>query len=94
MRQVVDGIELVSPCAVAAFDGSIELRPLWRQDEKVEPLVVAACSKPAMNSEPPSTWMPLTLNGISARTLSRKLAAREAVARPVTPATVHLATGQ
>jgi hypothetical protein len=29
--QVEDGVELVAPCAVAAFDGAVELRPLGRQ---------------------------------------------------------------
>ena len=39
--QVMDGVELVAPCAVASFDGSIELGPLGRQDEEIEALVAA-----------------------------------------------------
>ena len=34
--QVVDGVELVSPGAVAAFDGAVELRAFGRQDVEGE----------------------------------------------------------
>jgi hypothetical protein len=46
-----------------------------------------------MNSDPPSTWMASTLNGMSRNSLSRKIAAEAAVARLKALATVHLATG-
>jgi hypothetical protein len=39
--QLVDGIELVAPGAVAALDSSIHLRRLWRQDEEANVVVVA-----------------------------------------------------
>jgi len=39
--QVMDGVEFVSPCAVAAFDGAVELWPFGRQDEEVESLALA-----------------------------------------------------
>ncbi|ESZ19324.1 hypothetical protein X734_32480 [Mesorhizobium sp. L2C084A000] len=34
--------------------------PLWRQDEEVDALVAACLFELAMNSAPPSTWMPVT----------------------------------
>jgi hypothetical protein len=36
--QVVAGVELVSPGALGGFDGSVEVGPLWGQDEEGEVL--------------------------------------------------------
>ena len=53
--QVVDRVELVAPAAVGALDRPVELGRLARQDEQRELLGLAGGSKPATNSEPPST---------------------------------------
>jgi hypothetical protein len=92
--QVVAGIELVSPGAVAARDGAVELGPLGRQLVEGDGFGLAGFFELALNSEPPSTWMAWTGKGISATTLSRKRLAALAVARRKALATVHLATGQ
>ena len=72
--QVEAGVERMAPRALGAFNGATELRALGRQD-KVSPLAAQACSKPAMNSGPPSTWMPVTGKGASAQSLSSGAAA-------------------
>src|SRR3972149_9863465 len=41
MRQVVGGIELVSPCAVAALHRAVQLRALGRQHIEIDPLGLA-----------------------------------------------------
>jgi hypothetical protein len=79
VRQVVDGIELVSPGAVAALYGAVGL--LGGRTKSLMPRLWQASSNSAMNSEPPSTWMASTLKGMSAMSLSRKRAAEAAVAR-------------
>lgn len=40
-RQVEDGVELVAPCRVAAFDGSVDLGPFGREFVEDEALVLA-----------------------------------------------------
>ena len=92
--QVVDGVELVSPWAVAALDGAVELRPLGRQDEQAEALVAAGLFEGCHELGTAIDVDALDDDGMSATTLSRKAAVRLAVARPATAATVHLATGQ
>lgn len=73
--EVVGFVELVAPSAVAAFDGTVHLRRAGRQDVEGDPLAWQASSNSAMNSLPPSTWMAFTGKGMSAVSLSRKLAA-------------------
>src|SRR4051812_50044419 len=41
-REVFDAVELVSPRALGAFDGAVELRPLRRQDEEAQ-VALSAC---------------------------------------------------
>ena len=65
VRQVVDGIELVAPGAVAALHCAVDLGALGRQHEELDGLFWQASSNWAMNSEPPSTWMASTLKGMS-----------------------------
>jgi hypothetical protein len=81
--EIVGFVELVTPGAVAAFNGTVELGRFGWQ----------ASSNPAMNSEPPSTWMALGLTGMSRMSLSRNSAAEVAVARLKAWPTVHLAAG-
>src|SRR5215212_9867512 len=90
-REVFDAVELVSPRALGAFDVAVELRPLRRQRHRLRSR--HASSNSALNSDPPSTWMPSMRKGTSAMSLSRRAAAQRAVARPATRATVHFATG-
>ena len=40
-RQVVDGVEFVSPGAIATFDRAVHLQRLGREDEKSEALFFA-----------------------------------------------------
>jgi hypothetical protein len=57
-RQVVDGVEFVSPSAVASFDRAVHLWRLGREDEEPEALFSQASSNSAMNSDPPSAPRP------------------------------------
>jgi hypothetical protein len=74
-RQVEGGVELVAPRALGALDAAVELGSLGRQDEEVEALVLAGLEA-ALNSDPPSTWMPLTGKGASATSFSRRVVAQ------------------
>ena len=85
-RQVVGFVELISPCAVTSLDAAVEFGGFWRQDEEADGFILAGLLEfghelAAIHSLPPSTWMALTANGMSAMTLSRNRAAERAVAR-------------
>ena len=67
--QVPCGVELVSSGAVVALDVTVELGRSEREFEEVD--AAALASKPALNSEPPSTWMASMGKGLSAWSLSR-----------------------
>jgi hypothetical protein len=70
--ELVDGIELVAPGAIAALDGSNHLLTLWWQDVEADGLSWQACSNSAMKSDPTSTSMASTLKGMSRMILSMK----------------------
>src|SRR5215208_4450911 len=74
-RQVEGGVELVAPRALGAPNPAVELGSLGGQDEEVEALVLAGLEA-ALNSDPPSTWMPLTGKGASATSFSRRVVAQ------------------
>ena len=92
-REVFDAVELVSPRALGAFDVAVELGPLGGRTKRHRLRSRHASSNSALNSDPPSTWMPSMRKGTSAMSLSRRAAAQRPVARPATRATVHFATG-
>jgi hypothetical protein len=101
MRQLIAGVELVSPSTVAAFDRAVELRPFGRQHVEGEIALQAsglelgqklqAAIDPRLRGG--RLWRPETGKGIWAMILSRKRAARWEVARLAVAATVHLAIG-
>lgn len=73
-------VELFAEGAVGAFDTAVELGAAGRSSKRRMPFCWQASSKSAMNSEPPSTWIALTGNGIRAMRSSSARLASKAVA--------------
>src|SRR5215203_3382254 len=82
--EVFDDVELVCyepwarstwPLSWGLFGGRTKRRRLRSRQ---------APSNSALNSDPPSTWIPSMRKGASARSLSRRALAQSAVARPAT----------
>ncbi len=91
--QVVAGIELVSPGALGALDGAVELGALGREDEEGKISGAAGLLEAGLELRSAVDLEPVTVKGASAMSLSRSDVAHLAVARVKTAATVHLATG-
>ena len=82
-QELLDAVELVSPRALGAFDVAVELRPLRRQDKGTGLRSRHASSNSALNSDPPSTWMPSMRKRFSAMSLSRAAAQRAVAAAAI-----------
>src|SRR5215203_1475018 len=92
-REVFDAVELVSPRALGGSTWPLSWGRFGGRTKRHRLRSRHASSNSALNSDPPSTWMPSMRKGTSAMSLSRRAAAQRAVARPATRATVHFATG-
>lgn len=90
--QVVGGVELVAPAGLGALDGAVEVGPFGGRTTGSRPLSRQWSSKTDMNSDPPSTWTPLTGKGAAAMSLARRALAALAEASVETWPRVHLAT--
>jgi hypothetical protein len=93
VRQVVNGIELVSPGRLGALDAAVEVGSFGRQNEKLEAARVEFLLKDGSELAPTIDRMPLTSKGASVMSLSRRLLADCAEALVATLPIVHLATG-
>ena len=91
--QVVDGVELVAPRAVAALHGAIDLGALGREQVELDGALPTGVLELGHELRSAVDLDGVDLEGISLTSLSRKIAAEAAVARWKALATVHLATG-
>lgn len=91
--QIVGFVELVSPGAVTAFDGAVELGRLGQQDEELDGPFLAGFLELGHELRSAIDLDGIDLEGHVAHQLVRNRAAEVAVARLKACPTVHLAAG-